>query len=162
MKTTKKQLNEMQKVAKVVSDTVSAIVKEQSKETIEVTINDKGVIVNKETGKHHFENIDIDEMKQISKEKKSREIVVGLKFGTSAPTIKIQLREQGFKLSNGLVKDAEMVRTHLLALKDIRILNDKQLMKCFKKLSRQISQRVVDSVIQEDETAIHIKTKEVN
>jgi RNase H-fold protein (predicted Holliday junction resolvase) len=114
------------------------------------------------TGKHHFENIDIDEMKQISKEKKSREIVVGLKFGTSAPTIKIQLREQGFKLSNGLVKDAEMVRTHLLALKDIRILNDKQLMKCFKKLSRQISQRVVDSVIQEDETAIHIKTKEVN
>lgn len=161
MKTTKKQLKEIAELEKKVAEVCD------TKKTTEVTLNDKGVIINKETGKPHFEYIDIDEMEKISKEKisnekKSREVVVSLSFGTSAPSLKYQLKEQGFELPNRLVKDAEMIRTHLLALKDIRILNSKQLLKCFKKLSKKISQRVVNSLIQKDETAIHIKTKSSN
>lgn len=156
MKTTKKELNEMQEVAKVVSDAISEIVKEQSKKTTEVTRNEFGEVINKETGIPHFLTYE-GMLKPIP-----REIVVGLSFGTSAPTIKIQLKEQGFSLPKNDLKSAESVRVDLLALRDCKILNDKQLMKCFKKLSKQISQRVINSVIKEDETAIHIKTKTAN
>lgn len=150
MKTTKKQLEEIAELEKKVAELCDA------KKTIEVTLNDNGVIVNKETGESHFQT-DEGILKPIP-----REIVVGLSFGTSAPTIKIQLKEQGFSLPKNDLKSAESVRVDLLALRDCKVISKKQLMKCFKKLSKQISQRVVNSVIKEDETAIHIRTKTAN
>jgi hypothetical protein len=152
MKTTKKQLKEIAELEKRVSEVCDTQIKPVAGST-NLGFNAKG---------EPIQVVVTDFRKEQKNEKKSRNIEISLGFGKSAPTIKIQLKEQGFKLPNGLVKDAEKVRVDLLALKDIRILNGKQLMKCFKKLSREISQRVVDSVIQEDETAIHIKTKQVN
>jgi hypothetical protein len=152
MKTTKKQLKEIAELEKRVSEVCDTQIKPVASSK-NLGFNAKG---------EPIQVVVTDFRKEQKNEKNSREITVGLSFGTSAPTLKIQLKQQGFKLPNGLVKDAEEVRVNLLALKDIRILNGKQLTKCFKKLSKQISQMVVNSVIQEDEIAIHIKTNEAN
>jgi hypothetical protein len=91
--------------------------------------------------------------------KKSRQIEVKLSFGTSAPSLKHQLEEQGFTLSKGFLKDADIIRVDLLALNQAGILNGKQLWKCFNKLSKQISKMVVNSQIKDGEIARHIETK---
>ena len=51
MKTTKKQLNEIKEIEKKVAKVCD------TKKTVEVTRNDDGVIINKETGKPHFEEL---------------------------------------------------------------------------------------------------------
>ena len=163
MKLTKKQLQEIKEVekrvaevcgtekSKVIFDEVTGIPYAESeikpKKTIEVTKNDDGVIVNKETGKPHF-----------SKEKKSRNIEISLGFGKSAPTLKIQIEKQGFKISKGIIKDAEQIRNDLHDLNEVGILKEKELMKCFKRLSKKICKVIVDSEIKEGEIAIHKET----
>lgn len=163
MKTTNKQLNEIKEVEKrvaevcgtekrkVIFDEVTGIPYAESeikpKKTVEVTKNDDGVIVNKETGKPHF-----------SKKKKSRNIEISLGFGKSAPTLKIQIEKQGFKISKGIIKDAEQIRNDLHDLNEVGILKEKELMKCFKRLSKKICKVIVDSEIKEGEIAIHKET----
>ena len=162
-KLTQKQLQEIKEVEKklfkgcdakeggVVFDEVTGIPYVESeikpKKTTEVTKNDDGVIVNKETGKPHF-----------SKEKKSRNIEISLGFGKSAPTLKIQIEKQGFKISKGIIKDAEQIRNDLHDLNEVGILKEKELMKCFKRLSKKICKVIVDSEIKEGEIAIHKET----
>lgn len=51
MKLTKKQLKEIQEIEKKVAEVCD------TKKTIEVTRNDAGMIINKETGKPHFEEL---------------------------------------------------------------------------------------------------------
>lgn len=139
MKPTKKTVKAIQEIEKMVAEVCDA------KKTIEVTRNDDGVIVNKETGEPHFP--------------KSREIEVKLSFGTSAPSLKHQLEEQGFTLPKGVLKDAQNIRIDLLALNQAGILSSKQLWKCFKKLSKQISKMVVNAEIKDGEIATHLETK---
>jgi hypothetical protein len=173
MKTTKKQLKEIAEVEKKVSEVcdtkkpievinIDGVINYdgngnpkfevinvgKKRKTTEVTLNDKGVIVNKETGKPHF-----------SKEKKSRDITIDLSFGKSAPTIKEQLKTQGFKIFKGIIIDAELIRTDLHGLHRIGILKEKELLKCFNRLSKKICKVIVDSEIKDDEIAIHIGTK---
>jgi len=135
MKTTKKQLKEIQEIEKKV---------------VEVTRDDNGTIINKQTGEPHF--------KELYPEKKSREVEVKFSFGECAPKLKYQLQQQGFEIPKGIIKDAEKVRVDLLALHEINILSSKQLWKCFKKLSKQISRVVVELQIKDGEIAKHIKT----
>lgn len=174
MKPTKKQLKEIAKVEKKVAevcddkkskaifDEITGVqyaeseIKPQKK--IEVTLNDKGVIINKETGEPHFRAIDIDEMKKLVEEKKSRDISIALGFGESAPTLKIQIEKQGFKISKGIIEDAEEIRTDLHALKKVGILKNKELLKCFKRLSKKICKVIVNSEIKDGEVATHTKT----
>lgn len=143
MKPTKKQLKEIKEVEKKVAEVCD------SKKTIEVTMNDEGVIVNKETGEPHF-----------PKEKKSRDISICLSFGKKQPmlSLKKQIELQGFKISKGFIIDAENIRNDLHALNEAGILNSKQLLKCFKKLSDVICKKIIDSVINEGEVAVHKKT----
>lgn len=161
--TTKKQLKEIAKVEKKVSkvcdakkggvifDEVTGIPYVESeikpKKTVEVTRNDDGVIINKETGKPHFSN-----------EKKSRDIAIALSFGKPSPTLKEQLKKQGFKISNGILKDAEQIRNDLHFLRKVGILSDKQLWKCFDRLSDKICKKVVAKQLKEGEIAIHKET----
>ena len=119
-----------------------------TKKTTEVTRNDDGVIINKETGKPHFPEL----------EKKSRDIAISLSFGRSAPKIKQQLKTQGFKTFQGIIIDAELIRTDLHGLHRIGILKEKELWKCFSRLSKKISKEVVKSEIKEGEIAIHKET----
>jgi hypothetical protein len=228
MKTTKKQLKEIAEVEKKVSqvcgsekgevvfDEVTGIPYVQSeikpKKTIEVTKNDSGKIINKKTGKPHFEelfkNIELEKAqdgtifnkatgepyknltallnsmkskemsfedlidflksmkkptKEIlnskSKEKMSREISVTLRFGKTEPHLGEQLEEQGFyKLSEHYIKQSEMIRRDVLALNKVGILSKKQTFKCFEKLSKVISRKVVNSEKLKSEFARHKET----
>lgn len=142
MKTTKKQLKEIQAIEKKVSEVCDA------KQTVEVTLNDDGVIVNAGTGEPHFPEL----------EKKSRDIAIALSFGKSAPTLKIQIEKQGFKIPKGILKDAEQIRNDLHDLKEVGILKNKELMNCFERLSKKICKVIVDSEIKEGEIAIHKET----
>jgi hypothetical protein len=121
----------------------------KTKKTIEVTRNDDGLIINKETGKPHFPEL---------LEKKSRDIAIALSFGKSAPTLKIQIEKQGFKISKGILKDAEQIRNDLHALKEVGILKNKDLLQCFKRLSKKICKVIVDSEIKDGEIAVHKET----
>jgi hypothetical protein len=210
MKTTKKQLKQIAKVEKKVSkvcdtkeggvvfDEVTGIPYVESeikpKKTTEVTRNDDGVIINKKTGKPHFEEIllekdadgtifnkntgepyndltallkSLTEQKEkinkvllpILKEKLSREISIVLKFGKTEPHLGVQLKEQGFnKLSENYIAQSELIRQDILALNGIDILSRKQTFKCFEKLSKVISRKVVDSEKSESEFVKHKKT----
>jgi hypothetical protein len=142
MKTTKKQLKEIKEIEKKVAKVCD------TKKTVEVTKNDDGIIINKETGKPHFPEL----------EKKSRDIAIALSFGQSAPTIKEQLKTQGFKIFKGVVIDAELIRTDLHDLHRIGILNRKELFKCFKRLSKKICEKIVHSELKDGEVAVHKET----
>ena len=113
----------------------------------EVTLNDKGVIVNKETGEPHF-----------PKEKKSRNISINLSFGKPSPTLKKQIQSQGFVICKDYLNSAEEIRADLHALNRVGILKEKDLFKCFKRLSKKICKKIVDSEIKDGEIAIHKQT----
>lgn len=228
MKTTKEQLKEIfeteKKVRKVcdakkdnvVFDEVTGIPYVESeikpKKTIEVTKDGSGKIINKKTGKPHFEelfkNIELEKAqdgtifnkatgepyknltdllnsmeskekvfkdlidflksmqkptKEIlnskSKEEMPREISVTLRFGKTEPHLAEQLEEQGFdKLSEHYIKQSELIRQDILALNKIGILSKKQTFKCFEKLSKVISRKVVNSEKLKSEFVKHKKT----
>ena len=139
MKTTKKQLKEIQEIEKMVAEVCDA------KKTTEVTRDENNVITDKETGEPHFPS--------------SREIEIKLSFGENSPRLKYQLKEHGFTLPKKILKDAETIRIDLLALNQAGILSSKQLWKCFKKLSKQISKMVVNAEIKDGEIATHLETK---
>ena len=185
MKTTKKQLKEIAEVEKKVSkvcdakkdnvvfDEVTGIPYVESeikpKKTIEVTkddCNDLTDLLNLlEREEIAFNNL-IDSLKsmqkptkEISKEKVSREISVTLRFGKDEPHLGEQLEEQGFyKLSEHYIKKSEMIRQDILALNNVGILSRKQTFKCFEKLSKEISWKVVNSEKLKSEFPKHKKT----
>lgn len=142
MKTTKKQLKEIQEIEKKVAKVCDV------KKTTEVTRNDDGVIINKETDKPHFEEL----------EKKSRDIAIALGFGKSAPSLKSQIEQQGFKISRGIINDAEQIRNDLHDLNECGILKNKELFKCFDRLSKKICKVIVASELKDGEKAIHKET----
>lgn len=162
MNLTKKQLKEIAEAEKKVAevcDKHQEIVDEITgitypKKTIEVGYNDKGVIINKKTGEPHF-----DEIKKLVEEKISKDITINLNFGESSPSLKKQLKEQGFKINNEILESAEAIRFDLYQLNKVNILSNKQLLKCFKRLNKIICKKIIQSELKEGETAIHIKTK---
>jgi hypothetical protein len=211
MKATKKQLKEIAKVEKKVAKVCDSkktievtrnedgnIVNKETGEPIfevldigkkrnstEVTRNDEGVIVNKETGKPHFDELyaniklekspdgvifnketgepykDLDSLiNSIEKEKqkKSRDISIALGFGKNAPSLKSQIEQQGFKISRGIINDAEQIRNDLHDLNECGILKQKELWKCFKRLSKKICKVIIDSEIKVGEIAVHKQT----
>lgn len=167
MKSTKKQLKEIQEIEKKVANVCDAndgVVDEITgitypKKTTEVTLNDNGVIINKETGKPHFGAIDIDEMKKMVEEKKSKEIAINLSFGLSSPTLKKQIKNQGFKVSNLFIQKAEVIRYDLHCLNEVGVLKDKELLKCFKRLNKTICKKILKPLLKDGEKAIRIKNK---
>ena len=114
------------------------------------------------TTKKQLEDTLNDFRKEQKNEKTSREVEIILSFGKSAKSFKIQLKEQGFELPKEILKELEDIRIHLLAFKDIGILSQKQLIKCFKKLIKKISKMIVDRLIDETETAKHLGTELVD
>jgi hypothetical protein len=152
MKPTKKTLQAIKEIEKKVAsvcntndgvvDEITGIV--YPKKTTKVTTDDTNVIVSKENQEPNLPS--------------SRQIEIKLSFGKSSPSLINQLEEKGFKLPKGVSEDAQTIRLDLLALKEVGILSNKQLWKCFKKLSKQISKMVVNSQIKEGEIATHIKT----
>lgn len=146
MKITKKQLKEIQAIEKKVSDVCD------TKKTTEVTRNDDGVIIDKETGKAHFE-----ELIKLIDQSVEDEIEISLSYGYDAPPIKIQLIEQGFKFKNKLIIESELIRNQILSLNAIGILNSKETYKAFKRLNDHIGQTIVDSMCKKNQTAIKVK-----
>jgi hypothetical protein len=147
MKPTKEQLKEIQEIEKKVAnvcDTKNGVVDELTgitypKKTIEVTRNENGVIVNRETGKPHFKKL-----KNISEE-----ISINLNFALSSPTLKKQLKNQGFKVSNKFIEKAEEIRYDLHCLNEVNILKEKELIKCFKRLNKTICKRIISSELKD-------------
>ena len=133
MKPTKKQLKEIQEIEKNVSEVYD------TKKTIEVTLNDKGVIINKETGETHFP--------ELLKEKKSIDIYLHLNFDESAPSLKKQIKKQGWLLSNRHFKGAEKLRKKLNYLFNIGILKEKEAEKCFKRLNKMLCETIEETLI---------------
>lgn len=162
MNLTKKQLKEIAKAEKKVAevcDKHQEIVDEITginypKKTIEVGLNDKGVIINKKTGKPHF-----DEIKKLVEEKTSKDINIALNYADDFTSLKNQIKEQGFVIDNQFTENAEQIRFDLNSLNKIGILSDKQLYKCFKKLHKIICKKILQSVLKFGEKAIQIKTK---
>jgi hypothetical protein len=88
-----------------------------------------------------------------------REITVTFRFGKDEPHLGEQLEEQGFyKLSEHYIKKSEMIRQDILALNNVGILSRKQTFKCFEKLSKEISWKVVNSEKLKSEFPKHKKT----
>ena len=146
MKTTKKQLKEIQAIEEKVSEVCD------TKKTTEVTRNDDGVIINKETGNAHFEEL----LKHIA-ESVEDEIEICLSYGYDAPPIKIQLIEQGFKFKHKLIVETELIRNQILTLNGIGILNKKETFKAFKRLNDQIGETIADNMCKKNQTAIKVK-----
>jgi hypothetical protein len=124
-----------------------------TKKTIEVTRNDEGVIINKETGKPHFEEL----LKNLKEHIEDDEIEVCLSYGYDAPPIIIQLTEQDFKFNKKLIIESELIRNQILSLNAIGILNKKSTFKAFRKLNDHIGQSIADSMCNENQTAIKVK-----
>lgn len=137
MKTTKKKLKETQPI---------------EKKTIEVTRNEDGVIVNRKTGEPHFPEL-------LEKNNQPRDIEISLSFGQSSPSLKKQLKMQGYELSKQSIENAELIRQDLLALRKAGILKEKELIKCLQRLSKKISKRIVELHLKDGEEAIHKSTK---
>ena len=94
-----------------------------------------------------------------SKEEMPIKITVTLGFGKTEPHLGEQLEEQGFnKLSELYIKQSEMIRQNVLALNKVGILSRKQTFKCFEKLSKVISRKVVNSEKLKSEFVKHKKT----
>jgi hypothetical protein len=146
MKPTKKQLKEIEAIEKKVSEVCDA------KKTTEVTRNDDGVIINKETGLPHF-------LELLEKNNQPRDIEISLSFGQSSPSLKKQLKMQGYELSKQSIENAELIRQDLLALRKAGILKEKELIKCLQRLSKKISKRIVELHLKDGEEAIHKSTK---
>ena len=167
MKPTKEQLKEIEQIEKKVAnvcDTNNGVVDELTgitypKKTTEVTLNENGVIINKETGKPHFGAIDIDEMKKMVEEKKSKEIVISLSFGTNCPSLKKQLKNQGLKVSDVFIQKAEIIRYDLNCLNEVGILKEKELIKCFKRLNKTICKKILKPLLKDGEKAVLTKEK---
>ena len=169
MKTTKKQLKDIKEIEKkvakvcdakkggVVFDEVTGIPYVESeikpKKTVEVTRNDDGVIINKETGKPHFDEL----FKNLQDELSTKELVISLSFGYKAPKISKQLKAQGLKFNKELIDDAELMRTHILALGSVKILKGKEMLKAFTRLNNHIGKSVADSYCEGDEVAVLVK-----
>jgi hypothetical protein len=141
MKTTKKQLKEIQEIEKKVAKVCD------TKKTTEVTRNDDGVIINKKTGKPHFE-----ELYEIE-----REIEVSLSYGYDAPSLKTQIKEQGFEVDMKLIVESELVKNQILSLEAIGILTKKQTYILFGKLNDHIGETIVKSLCNENQTATKVK-----
>jgi hypothetical protein len=177
MKATKKQLKEIAKVEKKVAEVCD------TKKTIEVTRNDDGVIINKETGEPIFEVLDIGKKRNatevtrnddgviINKEtgkphfpellknipNESNQLEIALSFGYKAPKISKQLKAQGFKFDKELINSAELIRKHILALGSVKILKGKEMLKAFTRLNNRIGQSIADSYCKGDEVAVLVK-----
>jgi len=145
MKTTKKQLKEIQEIEKKVSEVCD------NKKKIEVTRNDDGIIINKETGKPLFPEL----LEKISE--KEREIEIVLNYGYDAPSLKTQIKEQGFKVDMKLIVESELVKNQILSLEAIGILTKKQSEKAFEKLNDHIGDTIVNSLCKENKLAIKVK-----
>ena len=145
MKTTKKQLKEIQEIEKKVAKVCDV------KKTTEVTRNDDGVIINKETGKPHFDQL-YEELSE-----KERQIEVSLSYGYDAPSLKTQIKEQGFKVDMKLIVESELVKNQILSLQAIGILTNKQSNIAFKKLNDHIGDIIINSICNENQTAIKVK-----
>lgn len=167
MKPTKKQLKEIEEIEKRVAkvcDTNDSVVDEITgiaypKKITKVTLNDKGVIINKETGKPHFGAIDIDEMKKMVEEKKSEEIAINLSFGINSSSLKKQIKNQGFEISNDYIEKAEAIRYDLNSLNTVGIIKDKELFKCFKRLNKKICKKILEPLLKNGEKAVLTKEK---
>ncbi len=137
MKPTKKQLKEILEVEKKVANVC---------DTNDVIIDEiTGIIYPKK---------EINPSTSINEE-----ITITLSFGTSSPSIKKQLKNQGFEIFNEYVKNAEQIRFDLHSLNKAGILKEKYLLKCFERLSKKISKKVIESILKQGEVATHIETK---
>jgi hypothetical protein len=145
MKTTKKQLKEIQEIEKKVAKVCDV------KKTTEVTRNFDGVIINKETDKPHFEEL-YEELSE-----KERQIEVSLSYGYDAPSLKTQIKEQGFKVDMKLIVESELVKNQILSLQAIGILTKKQSNIAFEKLNDHIGDIITNSLCNENQTAIKVK-----
>jgi hypothetical protein len=122
MKTTKKQLKEIQEIEKKVAKVCD------TKNTFDAT--------------KYFEHL---------AEKNPNDIAISLDYGVSAPLLKEQIKKQGFKISNEYIKEAEVIRNDLHALYHIRILKRKELIKCFDRLTKAICEIIIILKITEKE-----------
>jgi hypothetical protein len=147
MKPTKKQLKEIQEIEKNVSEVYD------TKKTIEVTLNDKGVIINKETGEPHFPEL----FKNLQDELNSKELVISLSFGYKAPKLSKQLKLQGLEFDKELINDAELIRSQILSLGSVKILKGKEMLKAFTRLNKHIGKAIAETYCEVDEVAVLVK-----
>jgi hypothetical protein len=152
----RKQIQDIEKkVAQVcdfINDEITGI--PYPKKKTEVTRDDNGVIINKETGEPHFS--------ELSSEKKSREIEITFSFGENCASLKWQLNKQGFELSDKFMLKAEQIRYDLHSLRKVGILTNKQLWKSFDKLHQKICKKVIDTQLEEGEKSELIETKYIS
>lgn len=158
MKLTKKQLKEISKVEKKVSDVCdnNHVVDELTGitypvKTTQVTLNENGVIVNKETGKPHFEELLKNTLR------KPNQLEITLSFGYDSPSLKNQIKQQGFTVDKKIIKKSEYIKNQILFLDSIGILKQKQTYKAFERLNDFLSQHIADSYCDENNTAIRVK-----
>ena len=136
MKPTKKQLKEIKEIEKKVANVCDA--------------NDS--VVDEITGipypTNNIENT------------KNKEIVINLSFGTNCPSLKKQIKKQGFEISNDYIERAEAIRYDLNSLNTVGIIKDKELFKCFERLNKKICKKMLEPLLKDGEKAIRIKNKQ--
>ena len=88
---------------------------------------------------------------------KERQIEVSLSYGYDAPSLKTQIKEQGFKVDMKLIVESELVKNQILSLQAIGILTKKQSNIAFKKLNDHIGDIIINSLCNENQTAIKVK-----
>lgn len=133
MKPTKKQLQEIQDIEKKVASVFD--------NTDEIFDEITGMVYPKKTT-----------------EKKSRQIEIKLSFAYNSASLKFQLNKQGLELSDEYLLRAEAIKFDLHNLSRVGILTEKQLWKCFTRLSKKICKKVVNSQLKDGEIAKHVET----
>jgi hypothetical protein len=88
----------------------------------------------------------------------NKEITISLSFGNASPTLKEQIENQGFKLSDQRLDEAEKIMFDLHCLNKSGILKVKDLHKCFKRLNKKLCKIILAPLLKEGERAILIKT----
>ena len=88
----------------------------------------------------------------------NKEITISLSFGTSSAPLREQIENQGFKLSDQIIKNAEQIMFDLHCLNKSGILKEKDLLKCFKRLNKKLCKRILAPLLKDGERAILIKT----
>jgi hypothetical protein len=150
MKLTKKQLKEISKVEKKVSDVCdnNHVVDELTGitypvKTTQVTLNEKLDLAGGELLKNTLI--------------KPNQLEITLSFGYDSPSLKNQIKQQGFTVDKKIIKKSEYIKNQILFLDSIGILKQKQTYKAFERLNDFLSQHIADSYCDENNTAIRVK-----
>lgn len=127
---------EIQEIEKKVSNVCG-----DTKNRIDLTIDENGEVVYTETGEKHFPELG-EPIENAPN--KIRTIAISLSYGEDDKSLKKQLKKQGLNFNKDVIYGAELTRKIILSFLNNNLITNKQAKKAFQKLHDQIGQSIAD------------------